>query len=92
MKNESILSKLNDLQSFDFSTFRMPTALMFFDGSIYVTVEHIELMRFSDISFNPPLMNSWEMNLFCVLRCIRESTGFKHITKWKKRNQTRCPE
>ena len=27
MKNESILSKLNDLQPFDFSTFRMPTAL-----------------------------------------------------------------
>ena len=47
MKNESILSKFNDLQSFDFSTFRMHTALVLLMSLVFV--DGIKLIWFSDI-------------------------------------------
>ena len=59
MKNESILSKLNDLQSFDFSTFRMHTALVVLGYSLSFSFKRrrmirvIKLIWFSDIFYNP---------------------------------------
>lgn len=75
MKNESILSKLNDLQPFDFSTFRMPTALA---GCPLIISQQwecriwmlVELMCFSDIKKSnkkqPLSYKKWY--LFCMFR------------------------
>ena len=53
MKNESILIKLNDLQFFDFSTFRMHIALILEKKEIYFWKIQIELIFFNDIFFSP---------------------------------------